>query len=380
MTGVYNAPVTQAAGQASQWAAWMDRAVALAIRGHGGAEPNPLVGCIIVDAQGRECGQGWHARFGGPHAEVMALHQAGARARGGTAVVTLEPCAHVGKTPPCTEALAAAGIVRVVYGAEDPHPQAAGGAARLRAHGIEAIHAPTAASADLARPFVHRIRTGRPWVVAKWAQSLDGRIASSAGESRWISSPQSRTMVHRERGRVDAILTGIGTVLADDPLLTARHGHVRRLARRVVWDPDLAIPLDSALLGSLSTAPLTIAYERDGLQGPSVRARELASRGVELVKVREGAAGLRTLLEHLSSRHAASTVLVEAGGGLVGRLLQADLVDEAWVFIAPFLVGDREAPGPAVGLPPRAPSDVSRWRLVDVRQRGADLTCRYRPR
>ncbi|MFM9180344.1 MAG: bifunctional diaminohydroxyphosphoribosylaminopyrimidine deaminase/5-amino-6-(5-phosphoribosylamino)uracil reductase RibD, partial [Phycisphaerales bacterium] len=194
-------------------ARWMAHAARIAWRGHGGAEPNPMVGCVIVAAGGQLVAEGHHRRCGGPHAEVEALRRAGIAARGATAVVTLEPCNHHGRTGPCSMALREAGVARVLYGCADPTPTAAGGAETLRRHGIDAEHLPHPDAARVTAPFLHRVRTGRPWVIAKWAESADGRIATRPGEPRWISGARSRAMVHRERARVDAVLTGMGTVM-----------------------------------------------------------------------------------------------------------------------------------------------------------------------
>ncbi|HTU24438.1 MAG TPA: bifunctional diaminohydroxyphosphoribosylaminopyrimidine deaminase/5-amino-6-(5-phosphoribosylamino)uracil reductase RibD, partial [Pirellulales bacterium] len=201
----------------------MARALELAARGLGRVEPNPLVGCTIVN-QGDVVGEGWHGQFGGPHAEIEALRVAGPHAAGATMYVTLEPCAHFGKTPPCTQAIVAAGIRRVVAATVDPFPAVGGqGLTELREAGIEVSVGQSAEEARrLNAPYFKLVETGRPWLIAKWAMTLDGKIATRSGASRWISSRDSRQIVHALRGRVDAVLVGIGTALADDPLLTAR--------------------------------------------------------------------------------------------------------------------------------------------------------------
>jgi diaminohydroxyphosphoribosylaminopyrimidine deaminase/5-amino-6-(5-phosphoribosylamino)uracil reductase len=298
----------------------LGRAVRLAARGHGGAEPNPMVGCVIVDARGEVISEGFHRRCGGPHAEVDALAAAGERARGATAIVTLEPCAHRGRTGPCTDALRAAGIARVLYAVADPNPLAAGGGAQLSAAGIQAELFPHDGARELVLPFVKRVQTGLPWISAKWAQSIDGAIALANGDSKWLSCARSRRMVHRERGRVDAILTGIGTVIADDPQLTARGVRILRLGA-----------------GDTMRAPLAT----------------LAKEGV-------------------------ARVLVEAGGGVVGRLLREEILDEAWVFVAPFVIGDDLARRSVRGLTPAVLAAVARARLMSVRQRGTDALLHYR--
>ena len=314
---------------------WMERAARMALRGHGGAEPNPMVGCVILDAHGNFVAEGYHRRCGGPHAEIEALVRARERARGGTAIVTLEPCNHHGRTGPCSQALVRAGVARVAYGCPDPNPAAAGGGETLRAAGIEAFHLPCAGATRVTAPFLHRVRTGLPWVVAKWAESADGRIATRPGEPRWISSERSRAMVHRERARVDAILTGMGTVTTDDPVLTVRGTRARRVPLRVVWDPRLLITDDRALVRTAREVPVLVACTPEAFAARAAHAEALRAVGVDVRPV----SGLRDLLRSLAAG-GASTVLVEAGAGLVGALLQDGLVNDAWVFTAPHAIGD----------------------------------------
>jgi diaminohydroxyphosphoribosylaminopyrimidine deaminase/5-amino-6-(5-phosphoribosylamino)uracil reductase len=353
-------------------------AARLALRGHGGAEPNPLVGCVITDPRGVVVGAGYHRRFGGPHAEVVALARAGGRAAGATAYVTLEPCAHTGKTGPCTDALIRARVARVVYGASDPNEVAAGGAQRLAAAGIEVVQRADCAEARrAAAPFVHRVRTGLPWITAKWAQTIDGRIATRAGASRWISGRRSRAMVHRERGRTDAILTGIGTVRADDPMLTARGVRVRRRARRIVVDPDLAIDDGAAIVRTAGEVPTTVVTATDRAAGS--RANALAARGVEVFAAPEGPGGvdLAAALRGLAARHGLAHVLVEAGAGLLGALLRARLVNDAWVIVAPMILGDEAAVASVRGRVAPALTDAIAMTLAGVHRRGADVVIRY---
>src|SRR5215217_9762955 len=202
----------------------MRHALALAEKGRGFVEPNPMVGAVLLDSAGQLAGEGWHQKFGGPHAEVFALAEAGDRARGGTLVVTLEPCCHHGKTPPCTDAVLKAGIARVVAAMADPFPKVAGGGlAILRGAGVDvSVGLCEVEAVALNAPYLKLLRTGRPWVHAKWAMTLDGKIATRTGDSKWISGEESRRRVHELRGRMDAIVVGRGTVVADDPLLTAR--------------------------------------------------------------------------------------------------------------------------------------------------------------
>lgn len=360
---------------------YLQMAARLALRGHGGAEPNPLVGCVIVSRAGEVVGWGYHRRYGGPHAEIDALKRAGNRAPDSTVYLTFEPCNHTARTGPCSEALIKAGVRRVVYARDDPSPDASGGAGRLRTADIETqLITNCPAAIAVSDPFVHRIKTGLPWVVAKWAQTLDGRIATRTGESRWISNDRSRRMVHRERGRVDAILTGIGTVLADDPLLTARNVRLRRLAKRVVINPNLAIPLDARIVTSLDQVPTIMVCDEAMLQSQVNKAAQLRDRGVELLgaPAKNGRLELSKALGRLSQRYDVSTVLVEAGAGLLGELFQQRLVNEAWVFVAPTLWGDEQAHPCLRGFTVDGVTAGIRLTLQDVRVRSGDVVLRYR--
>ena len=358
----------------------MTMAARLALRGHGGAEPNPLVGCVIAGADGGVVGWGYHRRCGGPHAEIHALRRAGPRAAGATAYVTLEPCDHTGRTGPCTEALIRAGVGRVVVARRDPSADAGGGARRLeRAKiAVEPIACPVAAA--VSDPFVHRIRTGLPWVIAKWAQTVDGRIATRTGRSRWISSPASRRLVHRERGRVDAILTGIGSVLADDPRLTARGVRVRRVARRVVIDPDLRIPVDGKLLTTARAVPTIVVCDEDARRRHRDRADRAVAAGAALMSVPapDGELPLATVLRRLRDEHEVATVLVEGGGRVLGRLFRDGLVNEAWVFVAPMILGDDRAVPCVSGLVVDDLADAPPLTLVSHHRRDGDIVLHYR--
>ncbi|MCX5662651.1 MAG: bifunctional diaminohydroxyphosphoribosylaminopyrimidine deaminase/5-amino-6-(5-phosphoribosylamino)uracil reductase RibD [Planctomycetota bacterium] len=333
----------------------MLRALALARRGQGAAEPNPMVGCVVTRG-GRVIGEGFHRKFGGPHAEVEALRDAGKRGesvRGSTVYVTLEPCCHHGKTPPCTDALIEAKPKRVVAAMVDPFPRVAGGGlAALRKAGIAVevgLHG------DLARelngPFLKRVAQGLPWVIAKWAQSLDGRIADFAGQSKWISNESSRLDVHRLRARVDAVMIGIGTALADDPHLTARGVRVRRVARRVVVDPRLQLPDGAKLLLGLGAggAPVTLAVGEAALAKAARRAEALKQRGVEIFALKPwkddpARLDLRPLLAHLAEAHAATNVMAEGGSSLLGSLWKQRLIDEVWAYVTPRILGDGGLP------------------------------------
>ena len=353
--------------------AFLRRAVRLAVRGHGGAEPNPMVGCVLVGPDGAVVGEGYHRRCGEAHAEAAALRVAGAKARGTTAYVTLEPCNHHGRTPPCAAALLAAGVARVVYATSDPNPLAAGGAQALAAGGVRVDHL-TCPEADLLNePFLKRVRSGLPWVMAKWAQSIDGKIATRTGDSKWISGERARRMVHRERGRVDAILVGFGTALRDDPQLTARGVRRRRIARRVVVDLDLELPPTRQLLDPGTDGQPPIVITRDE------HLDQAKARGYVPLAWPAGG-GWRSVVQALARDHGVATLLVEGGGGLLGELAAAELLDEAWVFVAPLLLGDEDAVSAVRGLTPLAIADGQRWKLLAVRRRAADALLHFRRR
>jgi diaminohydroxyphosphoribosylaminopyrimidine deaminase/5-amino-6-(5-phosphoribosylamino)uracil reductase len=369
----------------------LDLAARLAMRAAGHVEPNPLVGAVIVrpprsagePAPDRIIGRGHHRVYGGLHAEAEALADCathGNDPRGATLYVTLEPCNHHGKQPPCTDAIIAAGLARVVYARRDPNAAAAGGEERLRAAGIDCqLNESSQLATRLSDPFVKRITTGLPWVIAKWAQTIDGWIATRSGESKWISGPAARARVHSLRSRVDAVVTAIGTVLSDDPLLTARTGHPpRRVARRVVIDPQLEIPLESRLVSTIAAGPVLVATTQAALVRRGATARRLSDQGVDVIaSVSDGPIPVADLLRYLVDQYDATNVLVEAGAGLLGRLFASDLVDEAMVFIAPKLLGDDEAVPVARGRSLERLSDASQFRLGRVRQLGDDVMLRY---
>lgn len=315
---------------------WMRRAIAEAARGRGAVEPNPMVGAVLVSG-GKLLGVGHHARFGGPHAEVEAIRAAGELARGSTLYVTLEPCCHHGKTPPCTAAVVASGITRVVAAMSDPFPRVSGGGfARLRDAGIAVDSGVLEAQArTLNAPYLKRLATGRPFVTAKWAMTLDGRIATSTGDSRWISGPRSRAVVHELRGRMDAIVVGIGTALADDPRLTARPAGPR-LASRVVLDSAARLPVASALASTAREVSTLIATTD---RAPEDRIAALEALGCEILRFPgEATVSIAALLDDLG-RRGMTNVLVEGGGEVLGQFLDAGEVDAVEVFIAPILEG-----------------------------------------
>ncbi len=363
----------------------MNRAARLGARGIGRVEPNPLVGCVIVNSNGEVIGQGWHRQFGHPHAEINALEDCRKRGhdpRGSTMYVTLEPCNHTGKTPPCAEAIIDAGITRCVIAQPDPSP-AGGGAKRLAEAGIvvEWIDCPRATR--LTDSFVHRITTKRPWVIVKWAQTLDGAIATRDGKSRWISNTSSRAAVHRLRARMDIIMTGVGTVLSDDPMLTPRNTRrISRQLRRVIVDPSLITPIEAQIVRTAHDVPTTIAVDATVAASHVPLVEQFEDRGVEVLPVTPlmGDIDLAELLHTLSKHHNATRLLVEAGGGLVGKLLRAQLVDELITYIAPKVLGDAEAIGPVRGLNPRSMEAAVALQLIRTRSIGGDIEAIYRPK
>ena len=351
----------------------MRRALAEAARGLGSVEPNPMVGAVV--ARGVEVvGVGHHARFGGPHAEVVALAAAGDRARGATVYVTLEPCRHVGKTPPCADALIAAGVARVVSAMRDPFPEVDGGGhVRLRSAGIEVIDGVEAEAARrLNAPYLKRLATGLPYVIAKWAMTLDGRTATAAGDGRWISGERSRSVVHELRGRVDAVIVGVGTALADDPMLDARPPGPR-LASRVVLDSSLRLPLSSKLVATAREVPTIVATTAEAEPG---RRRALESMGVDvLIFDSIGPVPIPALLAELG-RRGMTNVLVEGGGRALGAFLDAGQVDEVEVFIAPIIEGGEHAFTPARGRGVALMAHARRVERVSIASTGADIHLR----
>lgn len=353
----------------------MERALELARRGEGLVEPNPMVGAVVLDSAGATLGEGWHACFGGPHAEVAALAAAGRDARGATLVVTLEPCCHHGKTPPCTDAVLAAGIARVVVGAVDPAAHASGqGIAKLRAAGVEVIEGVASErTARLIAPFTMLATAGRPWVLAKWAMSLDGHIAAATGESRWISSEASRAVVHRLRGRVDGILVGIGTALADDPLLTARPSGARQ-PLRIVLDSRARLPLESKLVQTAAEHPTLLAV---GPEAEASRMTLLRDSGVEVWQSEEtdSAVRLADLLAELGRRKQ-TNLLVEGGPTVLGGLFDAGLVDEVQAFVAPKIIGGAAAPAAVGGVGITSMQKAPRLSIESIESLGDDCFIR----
>jgi diaminohydroxyphosphoribosylaminopyrimidine deaminase/5-amino-6-(5-phosphoribosylamino)uracil reductase len=354
--------------------AMMARALRLAERGAYTTRPNPMVGCVI--AHGDEVvGEGFHQRAGEPHAEVFALRDAGERARGATAYVTLEPCAHTGRTPPCAQTLIDAGIARVVAACGDPFDKVAGrGFDALRAAGIAVeVGLMQAQARSLNRGFFSRIERGRPWIRVKLAMSLDGHTALATGESRWISSEASRLDVQHWRARAGALLTASGTVLADNPQLTVRMNTDAAFVPpvRVVLDPGLAIPEDSHVLDA--SAPTLLLHSPDARVPRYLRQRDLAA-----IPSEEGMLDLESAMKLLAER-GVNEVQTEAGATLCGGLLQAGLVDELLLYVVPILLG-------AHGKPLFGGWDASTMterydlQLVETRRIGPDMRLLLQPR
>lgn len=369
----------------------MRLALELARHGEGWVEPNPMVGCVLT-RDGELIGQGFHRRFGGPHAEVEALRSC-PDASGATAYVTLEPCCHHGKTPPCTEALITAGVRRVVVAVGDPFRAVdGGGIARLATAGIAMSQGVLESAArELNAPYFKRLRTGRPWVIAKWAMTLDGRIATIAGESQWITGEQSRRRVHQLRARMDAIATGMGTVVADDPLLTARpvddSGQpetVPRIATRIVFCRRRLPRLDSRLVRSIESAPLVLVvaptiepYALSPLEAAGATLiRTSSADPVEMVDSALGQLGPDTPAGAVPSPP--TNLMLEGGSELLASFFAAGQVDECDVYIGPLLFGGQSAPGPVGGQGWERLADARKMSLGTMERLENDIRLRYR--
>jgi len=347
--------------------ALMSRALALAERGRDTCTPNPNVGCVIAKG-GRVIGEGWHERAGEPHAEARALSNCTESAEGATVYVTLEPCSHVGRTGPCTERLIAARVARVVTAIQDPYPEVDGrGVKRLREAGIRVEVGLMRTEAEEAhRGFLHRVRTGRPWMRMKAASSLDGRIALANGKSRWLTGEEARRDVHTLRARSCAMLTGIGTVLRDDPELTVRHVECRRQPRRVVIDSRLDMPAGAKILQGEPPLILTVSDD-------AAKRKALEARGAEVVRVaNEGEKTDLAAIARLLAERGFNEVTVETGAKLNGSLLRAGIVDELVIYYAPMLLGDKSQA--MFALPEWTKlEEAPRLHVVDMRQIGPDV-------
>jgi len=350
----------------------MARALMLAAEGVGQVSPGPLVGCVIAGPGGEVIGEGSYVYEKLKHAETYALEQAALRASGATAYVSLEPHAHYGRTPPCTDALIRAGVSRVVVPIEDPNPKVSGkGFEHLRSAGVEVAVGLLAREAEqLNEKYLHFMRTGRPFVHLKLAASLDGKIATRTGDSRWITGAESRARVHEMRYECDSILVGAGTAQADDPLLTDRSGKKRRRPLvRVVLDETLNISPESQLVGSAKETPVLIFA---GKSAAAAQVNDLESRGIEVVRDSADGRDLRSVLEELG-RRSLSSVLIEGGATVAGKFLEAGLVNKVSFFIGPIIIGGSDAPGAIGGRGARTLAEAFRLENIEIIQRGQDI-------
>lgn len=350
---------------------WMQRAIDLALRGQGFVEPNPMVGCVLAKAD-QIVGEGWHQKFGGPHAEINAIESANQSLVGATAYLTLEPCSHHGQTPPCVGALIQAGITRVIVAHPDPNPLVNGaGIQQLKAANIDVeVGLLQTAAAKILAPFLKRFSAGQPWMIAKWAMTLDGKIATASGDSQWISNEKSRAIVHQIRGRVDAIMVGVNTALADNPLLTARPAGPR-LATRIVLDSTARLAVNSRLCQSAREFPTLIAV---GPQADFSNLVALEKTGCEIWRhpAKDSNQRLMALLGELS-RRGLTNVLVEGGGGLLGSLQDLDQIDETHVFIGAKILGGRHATSVMAGVGKPTLSAARKIQVESVQQLDNDV-------
>lgn len=360
--------MTTAATPAASDSMFMRRAIALAEHGWGQTAPNPMVGAVIVK-DGTVVGEGFHSRYGEAHAEIEALSAAGARARGATVYVSLEPCNHVGKTPPCVDALIAAGVSRVVAATRDPSPVAAGGAERLRAAGIDVTFDVDAVAArELNAPFFHAIVSDRPWVTLKLAVSIDGAIADAMRGPAWLTGKKSRREVHRLRAGNDAVAVGLGTVRTDNPELTVRDVPPPRVPpARVVFTRRGQLPLSSGLARTAMDLPTIVVAESVDL----AHARRLMSLGVEVVAATSVGEAMRALRQR-----GIRSMLVEGGATMTGVLLAANLVDRLIIFQAPILLGAGSLPA-FENAPTMAASGARRYPIVRRAELDDDLMTVY---
>ena len=351
------------------------RAIELAEQGRGRVSPNPLVGAVVVK-DGEVVGEGWHAEYGGPHAERQALAAAsGVDVRGATMYVSLEPCCHEGKTPPCTEAIVEAGIGRVVVASDDPTEKASGrGLGILRDEDVEVdvVDGEIAARARLLnQPFRKHARTGRPWVLFKSAMTLDGKVATESGDSKWISGEPGRTRAHWWRAECDAVAVGIGTALHDDPQLTARVEGVHRQPRRIVFDSDGRLPLSSQLVQAAPGVPLTVVVSR-AARRTATEALETAGAEVIVAPGENESARVRSALDQLGALDVTS-ILLEGGPHVAGAFLDAGEIDEIRLFLAPLVLGGRSARGTLEGEGVETISDAVKALTLDCESVGDDL-------
>jgi diaminohydroxyphosphoribosylaminopyrimidine deaminase/5-amino-6-(5-phosphoribosylamino)uracil reductase len=353
----------------------LDRTIELAEFGLGRVHPNPMVGALLVRA-GIVLGEGWHEEHGSAHAEVNAIRNAhGADLTGATLYVSMEPCCHHGKTPPCTDAILESGVTRVVVASDDPSAKASGrGLGILRDEGVEV----EVADGEMARrarlvnqAFRKHAKTGRPWVLFKSAMTLDGKVATRAGDSKWISDESSRARAHRWRASVDAVAVGIGTALADDPALTARVDGVHHQPRHVVFDSTARLPVDSQLIAAAPGLPLTVVVSRAAGRS-ATEALELSGAEVIVATGENEPARVRSALDQLGS-DGVTSILLEGGPRLAGAFLDAGEIDEVRLFLAPLLLGGRAARDPLEGEGVEKISDALRALTLDCERVADDL-------
>lgn len=355
---------------------FMQRALELARRAEGYTSPNPMVGAVIV-RDGKVVGEGYHHRAGAAHAEVNALQDAGEAAHGATLYVSLEPCNHHGRTPPCSEAIINAGIAHVVYAAADPNPKARGGAHRLREAGLKVTsHVCADQAYELNRFFFCHVHTKRPYIIAKYAMSLDGKIATHTGHSQWITGAAARQRSHQLRHAVDAIMVGSSTAIADNPQLTVRtQQNDPRHPLRVVLDSQGRVPLTSKLFSANLPGKTLVATTA---AMPAAHADQLTQQDVEVLRLSadsQGRVDLKCLVDALGERHLQS-LLVEGGSTVLGALFDAGLVNEVWAFVAPVLIGGAKAPSPLAGTGVMTMAEALRCDDVQVERLGNDMLLR----
>lgn len=326
---------------------YMTLALELAEKGRGKVEPNPMVGAVLVK-DGEIMGKGYHQVFGGSHAEIHAINEAGENCKGATLYVSMEPCAHYGKTAPCTDAIIKGGITKVITTVIDPNPVTSGkGIQKLKAAGIEVrIGVMESQAKKLNASFFKLMQKGLPYVIVKWAMSLDGKIATRTGSSKWITSEESRMYVHKIRGQVDGVLVGINTVLRDDPLLTCRY-EGGRSPKRIIVDGNASLPLNSRLLNTISESEIIVAVNENAQQN---RIERLEQLGCKIIKTRDinGHVNLQALFQRLGEMKL-TNILVEGGSRVITSMIEDHLVDKVMVFIAPIIIGGEDAKLPVLG-------------------------------
>lgn len=352
---------------------WMRECISLARRGGRAVEPNPQVGAMVV-RDGVIIGRGWHKVYGGPHAEVHALHAAGSGARGATLIVTLEPCNHTGKTPPCTEAIMQAGIARVIVGMRDPNPDVAGrGIERLEASGISCVTGVLESEVRaLNERFITNVTLQRPFILLKIAQTLDGFIAPQRGTSRWITSPESRAVAHELRAQCDGILVGAGTVRKDDPSLTVRDAEGPS-PRRVILTSTLDLPARAVVLNDADRERTIVLTTARAARENAEDAERIRRRGVEIVELRSGTKGMLTLAAVVRALHERGirSLMVEGGAAVYSQFLREGLADRIELFIAPKIIGAGESA--FSGIRPLHMADAHHWTIADTVRRGDDV-------